>query len=158
MASKVTVSVSEFYTVARMLVVLVTHNVQFSKNLSRNLFCDARLTKDGVALIPVHKIVLASFSSKLKRMFESQDQRDGLTVVPVVDFPNLKRVIDFIYNGRITLHSKEDLDDFVDALSILKVHSSEKFINEFETVVSQVEVEHTVTTMKPSWRGELEVV
>ena len=121
MASKVTVSVSEFYTVARMLVVLVTHNVQFSKNLSRNLFCDARLTKDGVALIPVHKIVLASFSSKLKRMFESQDQRDGLTVVPVVDFPNLKRVIDFIYNGRITLHSKEDLDDFVDAMSILKV-------------------------------------
>ena len=104
-----------------MLVVLVTHNVQFSKNLSRNLFCDARLTKDGVALIPVHKIVLASFSSKLKRMFESQDQRDGLTVVPVVDFPNLKRVIDFIYDGRITLHSKEDLDDFVDALSILKV-------------------------------------
>ena len=115
------VTVSELYTAARMLVVLVTHNVQFSKNLSRNLFCDARLTKDGVALIPVHKIVLASFSSKLKRMFESQDQRNGLTVVPVVDFPNLKRVIDFIYNGRITLHSKEDLDDFVDALSILKV-------------------------------------
>ena len=115
------VTVSELCTAARMRVVLVTHNVQFSKNLSRNLFCDARLTKDGVALIPVHKIVLASFSSKLKRMFESQDQRDGLTVVPVVDFPNLKRVIDFIYNGRITLHSKEDLDDFVDALSILKV-------------------------------------
>ena len=130
------VTVSELCTAARMRVVLVTHNVQFSKKLSRNLFCDARLTKDGVALIPVHKIVLASFSSKLKRMFESQDQRDGLTVVPVVDFPNLKRVIDFIYNGRITLHSKEDLDDFVDAMSILKVHSSEKFINEFKTCLS----------------------
>ena len=121
MASKVTVSVSEFYTVARMLVVLVTHNVQFSKNLSRNLFCDARLTKDGVALIPVHKIILASFSSKFKRLFESQDQRDWLTVVPVVDFPNLKRVINFIYDSRVTLHSKEELDDFLDALSILKV-------------------------------------
>ena len=121
MASKVTVSVSEFYTVARMLVVLVTHNVQFSKNLSRNLFCDARLTKDGVALIPVHKIILASFSSKFKRMFESQDQRDWLTNVPVVDFPNLKRVINFIYDSRVTLHSKEELDDFLDALSILKV-------------------------------------
>lgn len=124
-----------------MLVVLVTHNVQFGKNLSRNLFCDARLTKDGVALIPVHKIILASFSSKFKRMFESQDQRDLLTVVPVVDFPNLKRVINFIYDSRVTLHSKEELDDFLDALSILKV-----------------EVEHTVTTMKPSGRGELEVV
>ena len=104
-----------------MAIVLVTHNVQFSKSLSRNLFCDARLTKDGVALIPVHKIVLASFSSKFKRMFESQDQRDGLTVVPVVDFPSLKRVINFIYNSRITLNSKEELDDFLDALSVLKV-------------------------------------
>ena len=104
-----------------MRVVLVTHNVQFSKYLSRNLFCDARLTKDGVALIPVHKIILASFSSKFKRMFESQDQRDWLTNVPVVDFPNLKRVINFIYDSRVTLHSKEELDDFLDALSILKV-------------------------------------
>ena len=104
-----------------MLVVLVTHNVQFIKNLSRTLFCDARLTKDGVALIPAHKIILATFSSKFKRMFESQDQRDWLTVVPVVDFPNLKRVINFIYDSRVTLHSKEELDDFLDALSILKV-------------------------------------
>ena len=116
------VTVSEFYTFTRMVVVLVTHNLQFSKNMSRNLFCDARLTKDGVALIPVHKIILASFSSKFKRMFEeSQDQRDGLTVVPVVDFPNLKRVINFIYDGQITLHSKEELDNFLDALTILKV-------------------------------------
>jgi len=124
-----------------MLVVLVTHNVQFIKNLSRTLFCDARLTKDGVALIPAHKIILATFSSKFKRMFESQDERDVLTIVPVVDFPNLKRVINFIYDSRITLHSKAEFDDFLDALSILKV-----------------EVPHTVTTMKPSWRGELEVV
>ena len=115
-------SLFQSFTLGRMLVVLVTHNVQFSKNLSRNLFCDARLTKDGVTLIPVHKIILASFSSKFKRMFESQDERDGLTVVPVVDFPNLKRVVNFIYDSRVTLHSKEELDDFLDALSFLKVH------------------------------------
>ena len=104
-----------------MVVIQVTHDVQFSNNLSRNLFCDARLTKDGVTLIPVHKIILASFSSKFKRIFESQDRRDGLTVVPVVDFPNLKRVINFIYDRQITLHSKEELEDFLDALSILEV-------------------------------------
>ena len=104
-----------------MVVIQVTHDVQFSKKLSRNLFCDARLTKDNVTLIPVHKIILASFSSKFKRIFESQDRTDGLTIVPVVDFPNLKRVINFIYDRQITLHSKEELEDFLDALSILKV-------------------------------------
>merc|ERR1719370_1155918 len=97
---------------------------------------------DGVALIPVHKIILASFSSKFKRIFEeNQGQRDGLTVVPVVDFPNLKRVVNFIYDGQITLHSKEELEDFLDALSIL-----------------EVEVEHTVTTIKPSGNGEFQVL
>ena len=104
-----------------MVVIQVTHDVQFSKKLSRNLFCDARLTKDNVTLIPVHKIILASFSSKFKRIFESQDLRDGLTIVPVVDFPNLKRVINFIYDRQITLHSKEELEDFLDALSTLEV-------------------------------------
>ena len=148
-------TISEFYTIVRMVVVLVTHNVQFSKNLSRNLFCDARLTKNGVALIPVHKIILASFSPKFKRMFENQDQRDGLTVVPVVDFSNLKSVINFIYDGRITLHSKEELEDFLDALSILKVVET---LRSNDKDISQVDVEHTVTTMKISGRGELEVV
>ena len=104
-----------------MVVILVTHDVRLGKNFSRNLFCDARVTKDRVAFIPVHKIILASFSSKFKKIFESEDTGGGLTEVPLVDFPNLKRVINFIYDSRVTLHSKEELDDFLDALSILKV-------------------------------------
>ena len=99
----------------------VTHDVHFGKNFCRNLFCDARLTKDGVALIPVHKIILSSFSPKFKKIFESEDQKDGMTFVPIVDFPNLKKVVAFIYDGRITLNSKEELNDLLDALSYLKV-------------------------------------
>ena len=99
----------------------VTHDVHFGKNFCRNLFCDARLTKDGVALIPVHKIILSSFSPKFKKIFESEDQKDGMTFVPIVDFPNLKKVVAFIYDGRITLNSKEELNDFLDALNYLKV-------------------------------------
>ena len=87
-------------------------------------FCDARLTKDGVALIPVHKIILSSFSPKFKKIFESEDQKDGMTFVPIVDFPNLKKVVAFIYDGRITLNSKEELNDFLDALNYLKVMHS----------------------------------
>jgi len=110
----------------------VTHDVHFGKNFCRNLFCDARLTKDGVALIPVHKIILSSFSPKFKKIFESEDQKDGMTFVPIVDFPNLKKVVAFIYDGRITLNSKEELCDFLDALNYLKVR-----------------VDHQVTDMKP---------
>ena len=110
-----------FQSFTGMAFILVTHDKSFSKNCSQNLFCDAKLTKDGVTLIPVHKIVLASFSSKFKKIFEGEDQRDGLTIVPVVDFTNLKRVINFIYDGEITLHSKGELDDFLDAMSVLKV-------------------------------------
>jgi len=115
-----------------MALIQVTHDVHFGKNFCRNLFCDARLTKDGVALIPVHKIILSSFSPKFKKIFESEDQKDGMTFVPIVDFPNLKKVVAFIYDGRITLNSKEELNDFLDALNYLKVT-----------------VDHQVTDMKP---------
>ena len=103
----------------RMVVILVTHDIRFGKNLSRNLFCDAMLTKDGVTLIPVHKIILASVSVKFKKFFE--DGGGGLTMVPVVDFPNLKRVVNFIYEGQISFGSQEELDEFSDALILLKV-------------------------------------
>ena len=105
----------------KMVVILVTHDVRFGKNFPRNLFCDARLTKDGVTLIPVHKIILSGFSSKFKKIFESEDEGGGLTVVPVVDFPNLKRVVNFIYDGQVTLHGEDELSDFLDALVLLKV-------------------------------------
>ena len=113
--------ISEFYAYTKMALIQVTHDVHFGKNFCRNLFCDARLTKDGVALIPVHKIILSSFSPKFKKIFESEDQKDGMTFVPIVDFPNLKKVVAFIYDGRITLNSKEELNDFLDALNYLKV-------------------------------------
>ena len=103
----------------RMVVILVTHDIRFGKNLSRNLFCDAMLTKDGVTLIPVHKIILASVSVKFKKFFE--DGGGGLTMVPVVDFPNLKRVVNFIYEGQISFGSQEELEEFSDALILLKV-------------------------------------
>jgi len=122
-----------------MVVILVTHDIRFGKNLSRNLFCDAMLTKDGVTLIPVHKIILASVSAKFRKVFE--DGGGGLTIVPVVDFPNLKRVVNFIYEGQISFGSQEELNEFSDALTLLKV-----------------EVEHTITTMESAGNGELRVL
>ena len=54
-----------------------------------------------------------------RKVFE--DGGGGLTIVPVVDFPNLKRVVNFIYEGQISFGSQEELDEFSDALILLKV-------------------------------------
>ena len=104
-----------------MVVILVTHDVRFGMNFPRDLFCDARITKDRVAFIPVHRIILAGFSPKFKKIFESEDAGDGLTEVPLVDYPNLKRVVNFIYDGQVTLHSEDEMSDFEDALVLLQV-------------------------------------
>ena len=69
-------------------------------------------------------------------------------MVPVVDFPNLKRVINFIYDGKVTVHSKEELGEFLDALTLLKVHK--KYSKSRTECNLQVEVKHKVTTMESS--------
>ena len=55
-----------------------------------------------------------SNSSDLKRgrrkVFE--DGGGGLTIVPVAEFPNLKRVVNFIYEGQISFGSQEELNEF----------------------------------------------
>ena len=64
-----------------------------------------------------------SNSSDLKRgrrkVFE--DGGGGLTIVPVAEFPNLKRVVNFIYEGQISFGSQEELNEFLGALTLLKV-------------------------------------
>ena len=41
--------------------------------------------------------------------------------MPVAEFPILKRVVNFIYEGQISFGSQEELDEFSDALILLKV-------------------------------------
>ena len=63
-----------------------------------------------------------SNSSDLKRgrrkVFE--DGGGGLTIVPVAEFPNLKRVVNFIYEGQISFGSQEELNECWDVLTLLK--------------------------------------
>ena len=63
-----------------------------------------------------------SNSSDLKKgrrkVFE--DGGGGLTIVPVAEFPNLKRVVNFIYEGQISFGSQEELNECSDVLTLLK--------------------------------------
>ena len=40
--------------------------------------------------------------------------------MPVAEFPNLKRVVNFIYEGQISFGSQEELNECLDALTLLK--------------------------------------
>ena len=42
-------------------------------------------------------------------------------MVPLVDFDILKKVVNFIYDGEIALESREEQNDFIDALATLQV-------------------------------------
>ena len=78
-----------------------------------------------------------------------------MTEAPLVHYPNLKRVVNFIYDGQVTIHSEDELSDFMDALVLLKV--IEQAIPAL-IGVPQVKVEHLVTTVENTGNGELRVV
>ena len=92
-----------------------------NKRFPKNLFPDAWLTKDGVALLPVHRVILAGASEKFKKLFQREEGEKRVHVVPLVDFDILKKVVNFIYDGEIVLESREGHSDFMDALATLQV-------------------------------------
>ena len=92
-----------------------------NKRFPKNLFPDAWLTKDGVALLPVHRVILAGVSEKFKKLFQREEGEKRVHVVPLVDFDILKKVVNFIYDGEIVLESREGHSDFMDALATLQV-------------------------------------
>ena len=103
--------------------IVVQHRLHIigNKRFPKNLFPDAWLTKDGVALLPVHRVILAGASGKFKRLFQREEGEKGVHVVPLVDFDILKKVVNFIYDGEIVLESREEQNDFMDALATLQV-------------------------------------
>ena len=103
--------------------IVVQHRLHVigNKRFPKNLFPDAWLTKDGVALLPVHRVILAGASDKFKKLFQREEGEKRVYVVPLVDFDILKKVVNFIYDGEIVLESREGHSDFMDALATLQV-------------------------------------
>merc|ERR1712013_888693 len=53
--------------------------------------------------------------------FQREEGEKRVHVVPLVDFDILKKVVNFIYDGEIVLESREEQNDFMDALATLQV-------------------------------------
>ena len=118
----------------------VTHSLHIigNKRFPKDLFCDAWLTKDGVTLIPVHRVILAGVSDKFKKLFQREEGGGRVHVVPLLDFDILKRVVNFIYDGQIVLESQEEHGDFMDALATLKVEVNCVALTLKKTVICKV--------------------
>ena len=103
--------------------IVVQHRLHIigNKRFPKNLFPDAWLTKDGMALLPVHRVILAGASDKFKKLFQREEGEKRVYVVPLVDFDILKKVVNFIYDGEIVMESREEQNDFMDALATLQV-------------------------------------
>ena len=104
----------------RMAAVELSHGFRLGKHFTRQLYCDALLTKDGVATLPVHRVVIAAASAKFRRMFEEKDNKTPY-VVPLIDFASLTLVVAYIYEGRVQFPSEVELDDFMTVLDMMKV-------------------------------------
>merc|ERR1719462_692131 len=115
------------YRFQQISMIVVQHRLHIigNKRFPKNLFPDAWLTKDGVALLPVHRVILAGASAKFKKLFQREEGEKRVHVVPLVDFDILKKVVNFIYDGEIALESREEQNDFIDALATLQVEVGE---------------------------------
>merc|ERR1719430_2245842 len=78
---------------------------------------------------PVHRVLMASLSPKLKELFEETESKKGeRIVVRNVRFEVLSAIVDFVYCGQIDFELKgaEFIEDFMDGLNMLKIEIGEK--------------------------------
>ena len=99
---------------------VLTNSLNLGPFFSKDLFCDAFFTKDNVALIPIHRSIMAGVSSRFKAIFE-EDLDRKVFVVPLVDYGTLKKIVKFIYSNSVSFERREELEDFRTALNILKL-------------------------------------
>jgi len=99
---------------------VLTNSLNLGPFFSKDLFCDAFFTKDNVALIPIHRNIMAGVSSRFRAMFEENPDRK-VFVVPLVDYGTLKKIVKFVYSSSASFEKREELEDFRTALDILKL-------------------------------------
>ena len=99
---------------------VLTNSLNLGPFFSKDLFCDAFFTKDNVALIPIHRNIMAGVSSRFRAMFE-ENPDCKVFVVPLVDYGTLKKIVKFIYSSSVSFEKREELEDFRTALNILKL-------------------------------------
>jgi hypothetical protein len=80
-------------------------------------------------------VILGCVSKKLSQSFDKHPEQKEIKVRNVkIDI--LKKVIDFIYNGKVNLANQMELSDFADAFTILNMYVGKKFSSVIKNINS----------------------
>merc|ERR1719471_2743630 len=91
---------------------------------SSSVLVDVSLVSDAGAEVMCHKIVLASASHLLRQLFQDNDKKHSVVVMPGVSHHVLNQIVQFIYTGSIQL-PEQDMNLFLSAASLLQMEKIE---------------------------------
>lgn len=87
-------------------------------------------------MIPAHRVVLAAMSSKLGQLCDA----GGMVVIRNIQFGILQKLVQLIYNGRVKLEGRLEVQDFRDGMDMLKVEGKVKEESETMDINSNIDV------------------
>ena len=121
-------------------------------------FSDVTLVGDDRALVPAHKLVLASSSDYFKNILKLKQGSNAQLILCLegVTFADLNNVLDYIYNGEVQIH-EQALDNFLRVAERFKLEGLMKVVDsDLNTTQNEVKfhpkenfVLHTSLDTKP---------
>jgi hypothetical protein len=124
------------------------YQLQLFKNLfkfkNENLFTDIYIYVDGVEF-PCHKVVLCAASSYFKAMFscDLKESRLGKVFIDNISPWTMKRLLDFIYTGKIEINQDNVIDLFNAAVMFQLYELADKctdYINEHIDITNCIDI------------------
>lgn len=91
----------------------------FSRLLRSETFTDVTIACEGRSL-QAHKLVLSACSSYFEQLFVMHADKSPLVILRDISYDNMKAIIDFMYNGEISV-SQEQLSSLINTADALKV-------------------------------------
>ena len=113
----------------------LVHNFSILGRVNRDKYCDIKLLTECGSVITAHKVILGCVSKKLSQSFDKYPEQSEIKVRNVkIDI--LKKVIDFVYSGKVHLANQMELSDFADAFTILNMYVGQKFSSVIKNINS----------------------
>jgi hypothetical protein len=128
---------------------------EFKQNLE---FADVTLACEGNQRIEAHKVMLSSGSSLFKTLLTENKHPNPLIYLRGIKLKDLVSVVDFIYNGEVSVY-KEDLNDFLEVAEEFKLKGLSQNASNSEDIKDEpIPTEHKAEEFRQSVESEAEIV
>eukprot|EP00092_Neocalanus_flemingeri_P017706 GFUD01019159.1.p1 GENE.GFUD01019159.1~~GFUD01019159.1.p1 ORF type:complete len:526 (+),score=104.96 GFUD01019159.1:85-1662(+) len=120
---------------------VLNHSFSFTGRLQHSKYCDINITTPEGAVagqvVPAHRVILAAVSDKLEEIIDRVGVRLGTVKLRDIKFEVLKKIVGFIYSGRVELHDSEDFEKFKNGLDMLNINIQ---VDQFECLENSSEI------------------